>query len=106
MEALINLILGISVILVLFSIFGISFKFSKNPKWKKLDPKKPWGKPGSDIDQWCIRNPKTKVIFFWIAQFIVWLSQIALWVVNNFFKAVWAVFNKISPVKFATKAKK
>ena len=100
MEPLISPIISIGIILVLFSIFGISLKLSKSPKWKKLDSKKTWGKPGSDIEQWCIRNPKTKIALVYLVQVIVWLWQIFWWLVCNFFKAVGAVFNKISPVKF------
>jgi hypothetical protein len=99
MDSVMSLVIGIGIILVLFSIFGVNFKLAKNPKWKKLDPKKSWGKPGSDIEQWCIRNPKTKICLVYLAQVIVWLWQLLWWLVNNFFKAVWSVFKKISPVK-------
>ncbi len=101
-----SLVIGIGVILVLFSIFGIKLKLAGTPKWKKLDPKKSWGKPTSDIEQWCRRNPKTKICLVYLAQFIVWLWQIFLWLVFSFFKAVWSVFKKISPVEISQSKKK
>lgn len=100
MESIMSLVIGIGIILVLLSIFGVKLKLAGSPKWKKLDPKKPWGKPGSDIECWCVRNPKTKTTLVYLAQIIVWFCQISWWLVCNFFKAAGAVFNKISPVKF------
>lgn len=97
-----SLVIGIGVIFALFAIFGIKLKLAKTPKWKKLDPKKAWGKPGSDIEQWCLRNPKVKICLVYLAQVIVWLWQIFWWLVNCFFKAVGIVFNKISPLKFSS----
>lgn len=105
MNQITSLVIGIGVILVLFSIFGVKLKLAKAPKWKKLDSKKAWGKPGSDIEQWCIRNPNTKVCLVYFAQVIVWLWQIFWWLIFNFFKAIGAVFNKISPIKFDQKKK-
>jgi hypothetical protein len=93
MESIMSLIIGIGVILMLFSIFGITVKLSNSPRWKRLDPNKPWGKPGSDIEHWCAHNPKTKTTLVYLAQIIIWLCQIGWWLV----KAAGAIFKKISP---------
>ena len=91
-----SLIIGIGVILMLFSIFGITVKLSNSPRWKKLDPNKPWGKPGSDIERWCTHNLKTKTAMVYLAQIIIWALQAFWWLA----KAAGVVFKKISPVKF------
>ena len=93
MESIMSLIIGIGVILMLFSIFGITVKLSNSPRWKKLDPNKPWGKPGSDIERWCARNPKMKTALVYLVQIVMWICQIGWWLV----KAAGVVFKKISP---------
>lgn len=106
MESIISLVIGIGIILILFSIFGIKLKIAKKPKWKKLDPKKAWGKPKSAIETWCVSHPKTKTFLVYLAQIIVWAWQLCGWLIASFLKAVGIVFNKISPVKFTSEVKK
>jgi hypothetical protein len=103
MDQITSLIIGIGVIFALFSIFGISFKVVKLPKWKKLDFNKTWGPPGGDLDQWCRRNPGAKKFLTGFAQVIVWLWQFHWWLFVNFVKAVLSVtkglFKKAVKVK-------
>jgi len=76
-------IIAIGVLLVLFSILGV--KLTKKPKLKKLDPKKTWGKPGEDLDQWCIRNPNAKITLVWLAQITVQFFQLVWWLIFGLF---------------------
>lgn len=81
-----EIIIAIGVLLVLFSILGV--KLTKKPKLKKLDPKKTWGKPGEDLDQWCRRNPKTKLVLVWLTQRIVNFLQLGWWLISSLFKGI------------------
>ncbi len=78
-----EIIIAIGIFLVLFSILGV--KLPKKPKLKKLDPKKTWGKPGEDLDQWCIRNPNAKIVLVWFAQTTVQFFQLVWWPISGLF---------------------
>lgn len=81
-----EIIIAVGVLLVLFSILGV--KLTKKPKLKKLDPKKTWGKPGEDLDQWCRRNPNAKIVLVWLAQTTIQFFQLVWWLISGLFVGI------------------
>ena len=87
-------IIGIVILLVLLSMFGVSFsaitKGSKLPKWAKFNSNDNWGFPGTPICDWFDRNKWLKVILIRLAQLAIIITLFLL----NFTLAVAKAFIK------------
>ena len=87
-------IIGVLILLVLLSMFGVSFsaitKNSKLPTWAKFDHDEPLGIPGTHICDWFERHK-------WLKETLIKLAQLVIIValfIFNFILAVAKVFIK------------
>jgi len=68
-------IIAVGVILVLLSIFGVSFsainKATKMPKWAKFNPSKNWGKPGTKFYNFWLNKKWLKIIIIKLVQSVM-----------------------------------